>query len=57
MSAFDKIIGYKAVKLELQRFCDVLRNPEKYRKLGVSMPSGIMLEGKPGLGKHSWRCV
>lgn len=51
MSEFDKIIGYEDIKLELMRFCDVLRNPEKYAKLGVSMPSGLFLHGDPGLGK------
>lgn len=51
MSEFDKVIGYEDAKMELMRFCDVLRNPEKYTKLGVTMPSGILLCGEPGLGK------
>ncbi len=51
MSEFDKIIGYEAIKMELRRFCDVLRNPGRYEKLGVNMPSGILLSGEPGLGK------
>lgn len=51
MSEFDKVIGYEDVKMELKRFCDVLRNPEKYRKLGVTTPSGILLYGEPGVGK------
>ena len=51
MSAFDKIIGYTDVKTELIRFCDVLKNPEIYKSLGVTMPRGILLEGKPGIGK------
>ena len=51
MSEFDKVIGYEDAKMELKRFCDVLRNPEKYTKLGVTMPSGILLCGEPGLGK------
>ncbi len=51
MSEFDKVIGYEDVKMEVRRFCDVLRNPEKYRKLGVAMPSGILLYGDPGVGK------
>lgn len=53
MSEFDRIIGYDDVKLELIRFCDVFRNPDKYRKLGVTVPSGILLYGEPGVGKTS----
>ena len=51
MSEFDKIIGYEEVKMELKRFSDVLKHPEKYKKLGVTIPSGILLCGDPGLGK------
>ncbi|MCR5104880.1 MAG: AAA family ATPase [Eubacterium sp.] len=51
MSEFDKIIGYEDIKAELSRFADVLKEPEKYSKLGVTTPSGIMLYGDPGVGK------
>ena len=51
MSQFDKVIGYEDIKAELIRICDVVKNPEKYAKLGVHMPRGIMLWGEPGLGK------
>ncbi|MBE5847736.1 MAG: AAA family ATPase [Lachnospiraceae bacterium] len=51
MDAFDKIIGYEDTKAELRRYCDVLKNPERYAKLGVTMPRGIMLCGEPGIGK------
>lgn len=51
MSAFDRIIGYDDIKLELARYADVLREPEKYSKLGVTIPNGILLYGEPGLGK------
>ena len=51
MSAFDRIIGYEDVKAELMCFCDVLKNYERYEKLGVSMPRGILLSGDPGIGK------
>lgn len=50
-SRFDEIIGYDDIKAELIRFCDVLKNPEKYHKLGVTMPCGILLDGEPGIGK------
>lgn len=51
MSEFDRIIGYENIKAELKRFADVLKEPEKYTKLGVTTPSGILLYGAPGLGK------
>ena len=51
MSAFDKVIGYEAIKSELMRLCDVLKNPDKYKKLGVTASSGVLLCGPPGLGK------
>ena len=51
MSEFDKVIGYDSIKLEMMRFCDVLKSPQKYAKLGVTMPGGILLCGDPGLGK------
>ena len=48
---FDRIIGYESIKTELKRYCDALQNPEKYQKLGISMPRGVILHGAPGLGK------
>lgn len=51
MSEFDKIIGYKAVKLELQRLADIMKNLDKYKNLGVKMPKGLLLSGDPGVGK------
>ena len=51
MSAFDKVIGYESVKAELIRFCDVLKNQEVYKKLGVTIPAGVLLNGNPGIGK------
>ena len=51
MSAFDRIIGYEDIKMELTRYCDVLKNYEKYQKLGVVLPRGILLNGDPGIGK------
>ena len=51
MREFDKIIGYEDIKAELSRFADVLKEPDKYSKLGVIMPNGILLFGLPGVGK------
>lgn len=51
MGNFDKIIGYNGIKLELERMCDILNNSEKYEKLGVVPPAGLLLHGEPGVGK------
>lgn len=51
MSEFDKIIGYKDVKVELFRLCDVIKNADKYKALGVAPIGGLLLDGEPGVGK------
>lgn len=51
MSKFDEIIGYSAVKKELQQVSDTLKNSKYYKRLGVSAPRGLLLHGDPGVGK------
>lgn len=51
MKGFERIIGYQDVKNELKRICDILKNYEKYERLGVTMPAGLLLHGEPGVGK------
>ena len=51
MKEFDKVIGYDGIKKVLSQYADVLKNPQRYSKLGVVPPNGILLFGKPGLGK------
>lgn len=51
MRELDKVIGYETIKTELYRFIDIIREPEKYRALGVKIPRGILLDGAPGIGK------
>lgn len=51
MKEFDVIIGYTAVKRELEQIADVLKNAAPYEKLGVAPPRGLMLHGEPGVGK------
>lgn len=40
MRAMDKVIGYQNVKEELYRIVDVIKNPNKYQKLGVTNRRG-----------------
>lgn len=51
MSKFEKVIGYEAIKEELMRVCDMIKNKDIYEKLGAKLPKGILLYGDPGLGK------
>ena len=51
MNAFDKIIGYSAIKKELKQISDTMKNREAYDRLGVSVPRGLLLYGEPGVGK------
>ena len=51
MRELDRVIGYEGIKQELYRIIDIVRDPAKYRKLGVSAPKGILLSGEPGIGK------
>ncbi|MBQ8196890.1 MAG: AAA family ATPase [Clostridia bacterium] len=48
---FEPVIGYKSIKNEMIKICDIMRNSEFYSKLGVSVPNGLLLSGEPGLGK------
>lgn len=51
MKGFDKVIGYASIKSEIMQICDVIKNREKYQKLGVKIPKGLLLHGDPGVGK------
>jgi len=52
MRAFDKVIGYDAIKQgEFFQIIDMIKNPEYYEKLGAKSPKGLLLDGPPGTGK------
>ncbi len=51
MNSFDNIIGYDNIKTDLLRIADMLKNEAAYKRMGASIPSGILIVGEPGLGK------
>lgn len=48
---FEDVAGADEAKEEVHEVVDFLRDPEKYRKLGGSIPRGILMVGPPGTGK------
>jgi ATP-dependent metalloprotease FtsH len=48
---FTDIAGISEVKEELQEVVDFLKNSAKYKKMGITLPRGVLLVGPPGVGK------
>jgi cell division protease FtsH len=48
---FDDVAGIEEAKQELVEVVDFLKEPEKYKKIGASIPKGVLLLGAPGTGK------
>lgn len=48
---FSDVAGEDEAKDSLSEIVEYLHNPEKYRKIGATMPKGILLVGPPGTGK------
>lgn len=48
---FSDVAGEDEAKENLSEIVDYLHNPDKYKKIGASMPKGILLVGPQGTGK------
>ncbi|HEV3124169.1 MAG TPA: ATP-dependent zinc metalloprotease FtsH [Candidatus Dormibacteraeota bacterium] len=50
-TTFADVAGIEDAKEELVEVVDFLREPQKYQRLGGTMPKGVLLVGPPGTGK------
>jgi cell division protease FtsH len=50
-ATFADVAGIDEVKAELVEIVDFLKTPEKYQRLGGTVPKGVLLIGAPGTGK------
>jgi cell division protease FtsH len=48
---FEDVADMENAKGELQEIVDFLRTPDKFQRLGASVPKGVLLVGPPGTGK------
>lgn len=48
---FKDVVGMENVKRDMTQVLDIMLHPENYKKRGIRMPKGILLEGAPGNGK------
>ena len=48
---FDDVIGMDGLKKDMMQIAEIMKHPAEYRKKGIRMPKGILLEGAPGNGK------
>ena len=47
----DDIAGVEEIKDDIMEFVEIIKNQEKYRKLGARLPKGALLVGPAGTGK------
>ena len=48
---FEDVAGLQHAKGELQEIVEFLKSPDKFTRLGATIPKGVLLVGPPGTGK------
>lgn len=48
---FSDIVGMDNLKRDMIQIVNMMQNPAEYKKRGMRLPKGILLEGAPGNGK------
>ncbi|MGC1505302.1 MAG: ATP-dependent zinc metalloprotease FtsH [Sulfitobacter sp.] len=48
---FADVAGQDAAKREVSELVEFLRDPERFQKVGATVPHGVLLMGPPGTGK------
>ena len=48
---FSEVAGMDEVKVEVQEIIEILKDPQKFQKLGGKIPKGVLLVGPSGTGK------
>src|SRR5881275_1112165 len=48
---WEDVAGVEEVRAELMEVVDLLRDPERFERLGARVPKGLLLYGPPGTGK------
>ena len=48
---FSDVAGYEGAKSEISEVVDFLKKPERYSRVGATVPRGVLMVGPPGTGK------
>lgn len=50
-ATYDDVAGCDQAKADLQEIIEFMREPDRFSKMGASLPRGVLLVGPPGTGK------